>query len=204
MVLGVSLGGHACWHCVLHDRRISTGVVVIGCPDYLQLMKDRARLTKLRSWTETPSPGSAFVGSRDFPPDLVAAVEAYDPAGLFLGLIAQRSSESYTREPSDEEKKTLIPLMRQTLQGKRILNLSGKEDKLVPYAQSQPFLDWLKNATCDGPLGWFGNSEIVLRDLIFDGVGHAMTPAMVDEAINFIAESLEQIEGRLAASVSKI
>ena len=200
MVLGVSLGGHACWHCLIHDRRISTGVVVIGCPDYLQLMKDRARLTKLGSWTESSPPGSAFVGSRDFPQDLVVAVEAYDPAGLFLGPIAQRSNESYTRERSHEEKQKLIPLMKRTLQGKRVLNLSGREDKLVPYSQSEPFLTWLKNATRD----WLGNSEVVFKDVIFDGVGHAMTPPMVDEAIAFMAESLEQVEGRLSGSVSKI
>ena len=204
MVLGVSLGGHASWHCILHDSRISTAVVVIGCPDYMMLMKDRARLTKLPSWAESSPPGSAFVGSADFPADLVAAVESYDPAGIFLGPITNRSAENYTREPTQEEKQRLIPLMRQMLGGKRILNLSGGADKLVPYAQSEPFLTWLKNATRAGPHGWLGNSEVVLEDLIFDGVGHTMTPAMVDKAAAFITNSLEQIESRGAKSCSKI
>ncbi|KAI4150743.1 MAG: hypothetical protein LQ340_003920 [Diploschistes diacapsis] len=202
MVLGVSLGGHATWHCILHDSRISTGVIVIGCPDYLMLMKDRARLSKLKTWTETSPPGSGFVGSADFPKHLVDAVDAYDPAGVFLGPIAGRTDETYTREPTAEEKQKLIPLMAEKLCGKRILNLAGGADKLVPYAQGAPFLQWLKRAIATD--GWFKNNDIVLKDMVFDGVGHAMTPAMVKEAVSFMTESLEQAESRVLESSSKI
>lgn len=190
--LGVSLGGHSVWHCVLHDPRITTGVSVIGCPDYLNLMQDRARLSKLHSWTQSSPPGSTFIGSQDFPQALVEAVETYDPAGLFLGSIRHRTPESYERKPTPEEIKKIAPLMREKLHGKRILLLSGGADKLVPYAQGEAFLRWLKNAT--GPAGWSSGCDLILRDLIFDGVGHAVGTDMVQQAVYFIAESLQKLE----------
>ena len=166
--------------------------MVIGCPDYFLLMKDRARLSKLKSWTDTSPPGSAFLGSRDFPADLAVAVEASDPAGVFLGSLSGRTHDKYTRQPSQEEKNTLIPLMTRTLKGKRILNLAGADDKLVPYSQCRPFLQWLKTAI--GSDGWFKDSGIYLKDVVFEGVGHAMPAPMMEEAVSFLMESLEQLE----------
>ena len=190
MVLGISLGGHCAWHCILHDPRIMTAVVVIGCPDYINLMADRARLSKLETWANGSPPGASFIGSKDFPPGLVAAVEKYDPAGLFFGSVSRRTAETYSQDPTPSEKKRLTDLFRATLQGKQILNLAGGADKLVPYACGEPFLRWLKKAIA--PQGLFHDGEVVLEDMIFDGVGHEMTPAMVKEALRFISESLEQ------------
>ena len=75
LVLGVSLGGHAAWSCLLHEPRISAGVVIIGCPDYLNLMVDRARLSKLPSWTKSNPPGAEILGSEAFPASFVDIVE---------------------------------------------------------------------------------------------------------------------------------
>jgi len=36
LVLGVSLGGHAAWQLLFNDPRVTAGVVVIGCPDYMR------------------------------------------------------------------------------------------------------------------------------------------------------------------------
>ena len=202
MTLGVSLGGHATWQCVLLDSRVSTGIVVIGCPDYLMLMSDRARLSKLKTWADTSPPGSAFLGSRDFPTGLVHAVEKFDPAGILLGPLAKRTELSYTQYPSEEDQQRLLPLMTKMLHGKRILSLSGGVDKLVPYAQSEKFLRWLKNAT--GTKGWFDNSDFILKDLVFENAGHEMTPSMVEEAIAFVVESLEVYESSFSGSVSKM
>ena len=79
--------------------------------------------------------------------------------------------------------------MKRTLQGKRILNLAGGADKLVPYKQSEPFLRWLKQAI--GPNGWFQNGDVVLEDIVFDGVGHEMSPGMMDAASRFILHQLQ-------------
>ena len=151
-------------------------------------MSDRARLSKLKTWTQSSPPGSSFIGSRDFPSSLVQAIEAYDPAGLFLGDVARTSNATYGNEPTEDEKKRLIPLMEKTLKGKRVLNLSGGADKLVPYKRGEAFLQWLKNAT--GPDGWWEHGEFVLEDIVFDGVGHAMSPDMMTTASRFVVQTL--------------
>jgi pimeloyl-ACP methyl ester carboxylesterase len=35
LVMGISLGGHAAWQVLLNDPRVTAGVVIIGCPDYM-------------------------------------------------------------------------------------------------------------------------------------------------------------------------
>ena len=187
IVLGISLGGHAAWHCLFHDPRISTAIIVIGCPDYVRLMSDRARLSKLKTWTESSPPGSAFLGSQDFPTGLVEAVEKWDPAGLFSKALGNVTRSDMLHDPSAEEQERLVPLMRHCLQGKRILNLAGGADKLVPYKCAEPFLAWLKKAI--GSEGWFKDGDVVLEDKVFDSVGHEMSEAMVKEVLRFMKDT---------------
>ena len=202
LVLGVSLGGHASWHCIIHDSRITTAVVIIGCPDYVRLMSDRARLSKLVTWTDSNPPGSSFLGSIDFPQGLIEAVEKYDPAGLFLGKIVYRDDDVYDREPTVSEQKRLLPLMKRSLQGKRILNLAGGADRLVPYKCGELFLRWLKKATASN--GWFSEGAVVFEDIIFNGVGHEMSPEMKKEAHRFVIDALEQTPTETVGKASKI
>ena len=35
LALGVSLGGHSVWQLMFAEPRVTAGVVVIGCPDYM-------------------------------------------------------------------------------------------------------------------------------------------------------------------------
>ena len=35
LALGVSLGGHSVWQLMFADPRVTAGVVVVGCPDYM-------------------------------------------------------------------------------------------------------------------------------------------------------------------------
>ncbi|KAL8687166.1 MAG: hypothetical protein Q9218_006586 [Villophora microphyllina] len=198
IVLGVSLGGHAAWQCLFHDPRISDAVIVIGCPDYLSLMSDRARLSKLPSWTHSSFPGTHFLGSRDFPIGLIKAVEAYDPAGMLLGRPSSSPRTFDGHAPPAVEQARLLPLLQQSLRGKRILNLSGGADKLVPYKCGQAFIEWLNLAVATD--GWFAGG-VHLEDLVFEGVGHQMSPDMVSNAIRFVAETLRS---KVAASTPKI
>ena len=202
LVLGVSLGGHAAWHCIIHDPRITTAIVVIGCPDYVRLMSDRARLSKLTTWTNSIPPGSSFLGSTDFPTGLVEAVGKYDPAGLFLSNMSSLDDDFKDQRPTASEQRLLLPLMKRSLQAKRILNLAGSADKLVPYKCAAPFLRWLKNATARN--GWFNEGGVVLEDIIFDGVGHDMSPEMVREAHRFLVSALEQTTTETSGRASKI
>ncbi|OXV06176.1 hypothetical protein Egran_06057 [Elaphomyces granulatus] len=197
IVLGVSLGGHAAWSCLFHEPRITCGVVIIGCPDYVNLMADRARLSKLPSWVNGDPPGSQFLGSEDFPLPLLEAVRKYDPAGLLLSQIDIHSidhhqplRENPLPDPPEIDKQILLPLMKRCLSGKRILILSGGVDKLVPYHRGEPLLTWLKKAIA--PNGWFADGRIHLEDIIFEKAGHEMTSAMIEEASRFVGDYLSE------------
>ncbi|RHZ51120.1 hypothetical protein CDV55_102919 [Aspergillus turcosus] len=193
LVLGVSLGGHAAWSCLLHEPRVSAGVVIIGCPDYVNLMVDRARLSKLPSWTNSDPQGSQILGSEALPSSLLETIAKLDPASLFLSYVNPNSDDGPLRnnplpEPTENEKQTLRPVLTRCLAGKKILNLSGGADKLVPYHRGEVFLTWLKKAIAPG--GWFADGAVTLEDIIDEEAGHEVTPKMVDEAVRFISETL--------------
>ncbi|KAJ5198384.1 uncharacterized protein N7498_007501 [Penicillium cinerascens] len=198
LVLGVSLGGHAAWSCLLHEPRISAGVVIIGCPDYLNLMVDRARLSKLPSWTKSNPPGSEILGSEAFPASFVDIVKQYDPASLFLSHVDTGSSRPMRADtlpdPTPKEQQELRPLLTRCLAGKRILNLSGGVDKLVPYHRGEAFLAWFKKAISSN--GWFGDGAVTFEDIIDQSAGHEVTAKMVDEAVRFISETLASVDNQ--------
>ncbi|KAF2186347.1 hypothetical protein K469DRAFT_749929 [Zopfia rhizophila CBS 207.26] len=190
LVLGVSLGGHAAWHCILSEPRITSAVIVIGCPDYTRLMTDRARLSKLKSYTDSNPPGSSFIGSRDFPPALMDAISRFDPAASLLPGVGQGGGE-IGKAKLDRFK----ILLRERLHGKSILNLSGKVDKLVPYAAGESFLDVFEKVVREDP-----SLNIAFEDKLFDGVGHAFSPAMAETAVGWICDILSKGDDRLVAS----
>ncbi|TFK19693.1 alpha/beta-hydrolase, partial [Coprinopsis marcescibilis] len=66
-VAGVSLGGHSTWLALCHDPRITVGIPIIGCPDYLALMKHR---------TET---SGVPMDAPFIPASLVETVQRNDP-----------------------------------------------------------------------------------------------------------------------------
>jgi pimeloyl-ACP methyl ester carboxylesterase len=180
LALGISLGGHATWHCLLSEPRITAGVVGIGCPDYTRLMTDRARLSKRETYTSTQIPGAAFLGSPDFPQALQDAIAQYDPAGLLLpGYFNPTGTDA---SPDLERFKMLV---RERLHGKKILNLSGKDDKLVPYAAGEPFYTILKKALDEDK-----TLEVGWEDVLFEGVGHAFPREMADKATDWICDVL--------------
>lgn len=204
LVLGVSLGGHAAWSCILHEPRISAGVVIIGCPDYANVMADRARLSKLPSFTNSSPPGQHFLGSEDYPISLLETVNKWDPAGLFLSPVelnqdAQPIRSAPLPEPTEPQKAALRPLLTRCIAGKKILNMSGGMDKLVPYSKGEIFLTWLKQAI--GPDGWFADGAVTLEDIMDETAGHEVTPKMVDEAVRFIGDALASGNDSKKASV---
>lgn len=182
---GVSLGGHATWHCVLHDSRISAGFVIIGCCDYVKVMTDRAIRGKLASCTSTDPPGKEFLGSKDFPPSLLEAVRQRDPAGILLGELEDPSA--HTREPSEGEKARLRPILKEKLAGKKLLVLSGGKDRLVPYAMSSPLLEWLKLAL-DKNGGWFNDCGTELKDIVDSEARHEFSALMRVETESWLCD----------------
>lgn len=163
-------------------------------------MSQRARKTKLETWTK--SEGKDFRGSKDFPKGLLEAVAKYDPAGLLLGEL-DPANQDYTHELTDAEKTRIKPILRNTLGGKRIMCLSGGKDKLVPYSESEPFLNWLKGAIAKG--AWAGDLGIVLEDIVDEKAGHEFSSKMQVEAVRFISETLAGEGGlRTGSRSSKI
>jgi pimeloyl-ACP methyl ester carboxylesterase len=192
--LGISLGGHATWHCLLGDPRITAGVVGIGCPDYTRLLTDRARLSKRKTYKDTTPPGSAFLGSPDFPQALQDAIAQYDPAGLLLpGMFNPLGDDT----PPDQAQLTRMKaLMKEKLQGKRILNLSGQADKLVPYSAGEPFYKIFKQVLAED-----SSLDIVFEDVLFEGVEHAFPKPMADKAAEWLCDILATDDGPVSSKI---
>ena len=186
IVCGISLGGHAAWQCIFLEPRITAGISVIGCPDYIRLMSDRARLSKLRSWSD-----GTFIGSQDFPKDLLNVVSTHDPASLTLrNLCSLEDRDSFLGKILTEQDGALIEERLQLLRGKVFFNLSGAEDKLVPYRASEPYVNWLMNNVTSTVANI--NVDFQLRNKIYDGVGHTLTLDMAMDVERFIVDILSQ------------
>lgn len=192
IVFGISLGGHAAWQVILHDPRFTSAIIAIGCPDFTRLMYERARSNGRKSWHETQ--GRTFVGSSDFPPGLMTAVQRSDPAGVLFNMIPRGAVDQLddrVHHCSDHVvagNKALMTLSSRHLRGKRILNLSGGADRLVPYNASKPFLDRIKEMVNQSSVE--DQDNLCLVDTIVPGVKHQVCPAMVEYAEKFLLDTL--------------
>ncbi|KAK7737875.1 hypothetical protein SLS53_006252 [Cytospora paraplurivora] len=150
LCLGVSLGGHSTWQTLFADPRVTAGVSIIGCPDFQFLMKDRARLSKLSTY-EQDTEGAGFLGSKDFPPALVAQCAQFDPKGIVFG------TGEVIEAPSETQQVQLRQILDKHVKGKKFLLTTGGDDKLVPWRCSEPFTDFFTNAA----EGWYKDSGLI-------------------------------------------
>ncbi|KAK7951786.1 uncharacterized protein PG986_007514 [Apiospora aurea] len=192
LALGVSQGGHTVWQAMFAEPRLSAGVVVIGCPDYMAIMTDRARLTRLPTYSAADH-GASFLGSEDFPHALVEACKKYDPKGILFG------TREISASPSDVEKERLGSILDTRLAKKKFQVLSGGVDKLVPYALAKPFLDFFKSAVET----WGKQANISVEDIVYPGVGHKFDDAMMKDAVRFIVDIVSGADAT-QASTAKI
>lgn len=186
---GVSLGGHATWNVLMREPRVTAGMVVVGCPDYIRLMTDRAIRSKVPSTMTSDPPGKDFLGSKDFPQSLIATIEQWDPAGILLSELDVYSADDVRHAPSANEVKRLRPIIEMTLAGKKIICLAGGKDGLVPYKQSEPFLSWLKRAI-DKNNGWAKDQDIELEDIVDQEAGHTFSTMMRKHAERWLCDLL--------------
>lgn len=116
-------------------------------------------------------------------------METHDPAAILLGKLNGpiRTIDETNTPPVDQAR--LLPFVKRSNQGKRMLNLSGSVDKLVHYRCGEAFVEWLRAAAALG--SWFTN-EFHLENVVFDNVGHQISPSMVAEAIRLMAQTLHE------------
>lgn len=152
-------------------------------------MTDRARLCKRETYLS--SNGANFLGSRDFPKALTRTIHRWDPRGLIFG-----NSEIQT-SLSESEQNRIRGVFDSRIKGKRLLVCSGGDDKLVPYHCSKPFLDFFKNATS----GWYKDGNVYVEDIVYDGVGHAISDGMIKDYTRFICDILAQDAGKHASKI---
>ncbi|OLN86453.1 hypothetical protein CCHL11_06412 [Colletotrichum chlorophyti] len=188
LVLGVSLGGHSAWQTLFRDERVEAGVVAIGCPDYAGLLADRAKKSRLASF-DVKDGGASFLGGRDFPADLVAACLREDPKGMLFGTGPVPMKGSL----DDGEKGRLRGVLDGLrITGKRFLVCSGAEDKLVPYAASEAFVEVLREAAGT----WYADAALVVENRVYEGVGHEFSAGMVEDACRFLLDAVSAADGR--------
>ncbi|GJC79713.1 hypothetical protein ColLi_02551 [Colletotrichum liriopes] len=188
LVLGVSLGGHSAWQTMFREARVSAGVVIIGCPDYMALLSDRAKKSKLATFSAEDN-GVSFLGSRDFPPDLVASCLRHDPKGILFGTGAVPASAGSLS--GDERGRLRGVLDGLRLGNKKFLVCSGAEDKLVPYKMSEPFVDFFAGAVET----WYAGEGVVLENKVYEGIGHAFSEGMVEDSLRFLVDAVAAKDG---------
>jgi hypothetical protein len=155
-------------------------------------MTDRARLSKLETYAS--SNGSDFLGSKDFPKALVSSIQKWDPRGLLFG------TSEITANPSEGQQKHLREILDAKLKGKRLLVCSGGADKLVPYHCSEPFMQFLKNATSR----WYTDGNVYVEDNVYPGIGHAYSKGMVKDTTRFISDTLAGTSSKDGRPTSKM
>ncbi|KAI9887169.1 MAG: hypothetical protein M1823_000996 [Watsoniomyces obsoletus] len=184
IVMGISLGAHAAWHCAVHEPEIRAAVIALGCPDYTRLMTYRAAKSQLNTFTSAQASGESFIGSSSFPPGLEKAVRSKDPVGLLLNGDTSEFWDGLQSIGSPVHK-WRSEMVTMHLGGKDLFILSGERDKLVPYACSAPFLKTLRSKVGMA----IDKTHVTLKDFtdkVYPETGHAMTREMVNDALEFI------------------
>ncbi|KKA30500.1 hypothetical protein TD95_002084 [Thielaviopsis punctulata] len=185
MVLGKSLGGHTTWQTLFADERVTAGVAIVGCADFMrpELMTNRARNAHIPSYNpETPS---SILGSPHFPADCVRTCTKYDPRGILFGTAAIPPSAAAT---SPQERARISALLAGKVRGKRILATFGGADTLVPYAASKRFLDYV----CEATETWARDAQFTVVRQVYEAAGHDFTEDMIAESLRFLSDAMKE------------
>jgi hypothetical protein len=154
-------------------------------------MSDRARLSKRQTYLT--SNGTQFFGSKDFPGTLVSSVLERDPKALLFG------TGEVSHNPSEIEQRYLQGVLDARVRGKRLLVCSGGADKLVPYRCSEPFLQFIKEATQT----WYSDGGLHVQDIVYPGVGHEFTDEMLKATSKFVTDTLKDSASNSGQRTSK-
>ncbi|KAH8696176.1 hypothetical protein BGW36DRAFT_276688, partial [Talaromyces proteolyticus] len=191
-VIGVSLGGHAAWHTLFHEPRVRCAVIILGCPDFIRLMVERASQSNSSSLSSDTSQSirnhNSLMDSKLLPQSLLNLIKRYDPAALLAGqqFLREPYFSAYPETVLNNQKydQSAAEKLKRTLRGKSVLNISGTADELVPYRCCGPFLTALRvMIKSDGCLA---DEGISLHNVFLEDVGHEVTVKAVEETVNFM------------------
>lgn len=142
-------------------------------------MRDRAKTSNLDL-----GEGGKLLGSKYFPSDAAATCARYDPRGVIFG-----ADESLLPEAPlpEAERERIRSILRErgclpSAEGgraKKLLLCSGANDKLVPYANAVPFIRLIQDV-----------GGVDLDDRLYEGVGHAFSAGMVEDAVKFLVDAV--------------
>jgi hypothetical protein len=123
---------------------------------------------------------------------LLDVVKRHDPAAILAGqrFLTDAYFASYLKAVSENgiSNCNMAERMTSMFLGKRILNISGALDELVPYRCCEPFLEILKEAT--KPLNSFTKEIFTMRDEVLEGVGHDLTAQAIERTVEFMTTLL--------------
>lgn len=120
------------------------------------------------------------MGSKYFPPDLLAKNLSRDPKGILFG------TADIPQVPiAKAEQDRLRPILEGRVRGKHLLLCSGAEDKLVPYKDSEPVIKVLQDAAS----GW-ADGSFSITDKLYKGAGHEFRGDMVADSVAFIVDAV--------------
>lgn len=150
---GISLGGHATWLALAHDKRILGGIPIIGCPDMIHLLTRRAERQSIKDKGKPPT-------VLRMPQVFVDTLKRIDPC----------------HQPLSAYK------------DKKILILSGKDDGLVVWEASDPFVSKLKTEA---------KNDTTLEVHVFANTRHEVTQEMVSHMIAWLKRYYITPHGKL-------
>lgn len=137
------------------------------------------------------SAGAKFLGSNDFPRDLIETVKKRDPKGILFG------GGDINLNPTEIKKEDYRTILGSRLKNKKILVCSGSDDKLVPYFCTEPFLKFLKLASQE----WYPEINLYIEDKVYPNVGHTFTNDMLRDSIRFVTDSLNHVVEKHSSKV---
>lgn len=118
-----------------------------------------------------------FLGSRYFPEDLVTACAKHDPKAILFG---DAPLPTPPLPQGDRARLAKVLGARGLVGGKKLLLCSGADDKLVPYANGAPFVRLLEDV-----------GGVNVEDKLYQGVGHSFSSAMVEDAVRFLVDAVQ-------------
>lgn len=161
--------------------------LICPCPN-TELFTDRARKSKLATWKAEDN-GRSFLGSKDFPPSLVAMALKCDPKGILFGT-GEVANPTGASDDATAERARLRRILDERLRGKRILLCSGADDKLVPYECAEDMVDFLRTASET----WYRDGDLVVDNRVYDGIGHVFAAPMIQDAVRFLTDTVAEFD----------